>query len=158
MSYLFQLFVYIARICVNMKTILHTFLIVTFLVSCTARETTRGNFLYAEDIDSIKPTISTQTDVMRTLGTPTAKAVFDEQTWYYVGLKTEKESFFDEKVVEKQVYKIVFDEQNIVKTVALEESENVDVPVSSRVTPTSGNEVTFIQQVLGNIGKFNPPQ
>lgn len=128
-----------------------------FLSACTAMETTRGNYLFVEDIQTIQPNISTQTDVLNILGTPTAKAVFDDNTWYYVGLKTEKESFFDEKVVDRQVYKLTFDDLGLVQTVTEEQVDVVDVPLASRVTPTSGNEVTFLQQILGNIGKFNPP-
>ncbi|PZP55514.1 MAG: hypothetical protein DI586_06570, partial [Micavibrio aeruginosavorus] len=30
-----------------------------------------------------------------------------------------------------------------------------DVAIVKRTTPTSGNEITFVQQMLGNLGKFN---
>ena len=140
-----------------MKKILQIFIILVFVSACTASETTRGNFIYGEDVAMIEPLRSTQSDVLNIFGTPTTKAVFDENTWYYVGLKTEKESFFDEKVVDRQVYKIVFDDAGIVQSIAQEETDAMDIPIASRVTPTSGNEVTFLQQVLGNIGKFNPP-
>ena len=120
-------------------------------------ETTRGNYLFAEDVEALQPAISTQFDVMNILGSPTAKAVFEPNTWYYVGLKTEKESFFDEKVVERQVYTLKFDDAGVLQSIVEVNNEAVDVPLASRVTPTSGNEVTFLQQILGNIGKFNPP-
>jgi outer membrane protein assembly factor BamE (lipoprotein component of BamABCDE complex) len=139
-----------------MKTFLFVTLIICTLGACTPTTATRGNYLYAEDIRIIQPQVTTQRDVLNLLGTPTAKAVFDENTWYYVGLKTEKESFFDEKVTAKQVYKIAFDETGLVQSLEEVKNDSVDVPIASRVTPTSGNEVTFIQQVLGNIGKFNP--
>ena len=140
-----------------MKRIIQFCAILCVLSACSATEKTRGNFLFEEDIRSIQPSISTKSDVLRVLGTPTSQAVFDQNTWYYVGLKTEKESFFDEKVVERQVFKLTFDDLGMVETIAEVESEAVDVPLASRVTPTSGNEVTFLQQMLGNIGKFNPP-
>jgi outer membrane protein assembly factor BamE (lipoprotein component of BamABCDE complex) len=140
-----------------MKRIIQFCAILCLLSACGATEKTRGNFLFEEDIRMIQPAISTKNDVLRVLGTPTTQAVFDQNTWYYVGLKTEKESFFDEKVVERQVFKLTFDDLGIVQTIAEVESEAVDVPLTSRVTPTSGNEVTFLQQMLGNIGKFNPP-
>lgn len=140
-----------------MNKLLLTAISFTILSACTPTTATRGNYLYAEDISMIQPTISTQYDVLNTLGTPTAKAMFDETTWYYVGLKTTKESFFDEKVKEHQVYKVVFDELGTVSLISQVDNESVDVPLTSRVTPTSGNEVTFLQQLLGNLGKFNPP-
>lgn len=141
-----------------MKNILSILICAFALIACTPSTTTRGNYLFAEDIQLIQPIVSTEFDVLNTLGTPTAKAVFDENTWYYVGLKTEKESFLDEKVTERQVYQITFDENKFVKSVTEITEDPVDVPVASRVTPTSGNEVTALQQILGNIGKFNPQQ
>jgi outer membrane protein assembly factor BamE (lipoprotein component of BamABCDE complex) len=138
----------------SLFTILACFLI---LSACTPSTATRGNYLYAEDIQSIQPMISTEFDVLNILGTPTAKAVFDENTWYYVGLKTEQESFFDEKVTERRIYQVTFDESKFVKSISEVSNDPIDVPIASRVTPTSGNEVTALQQILGNIGKFNPP-
>ena len=127
------------------------------LSACTPSTQTRGNYLFSDDIARIQPMVSTEIDVLNTLGTPTAKAVFDENTWYYVGLKTEKKGFLDEKVTERQTVKVVFDESKFVKSITNVDGDPMDIPISSRVTPTSGNEVTAIQQILGNIGKFNPP-
>lgn len=126
------------------------------MTGCTPSTATRGNYLFDDDIQSIQPMVSTEFDVLNILGTPTSKAVFDDSTWYYVGLKTEKESFFDEKVTDRRVYKITFDDSKFVKSIEQMDGEAIDVPVASRVTPTSGNEVTAIQQIIGNIGKFNP--
>lgn len=126
--------------------------------ACTPSTATRGNYLHDEDLTAIQPMVSTDYDVLNILGTPSSKAVFDDKTWYYVGLKTEKESFFDEKVTQRRVVQVTFDDSNFVKSVTELDDEPIDIPIADRVTPTSGNEVTVLQQVLGNIGKFNPQQ
>tara|TARA_B100001750_G_C15432051_1_gene558821 strand:- start:337 stop:786 length:450 start_codon:yes stop_codon:yes gene_type:complete len=141
-----------------MKRLFATTLILLSLVACTPTEATRGNYLFQEDVDAIRPNSSTQYDVVNLLGTPTSKAVFDDNTWYYVGLKTQRKSFFDEKVVDRQTIKITFDDTNTVTAVEKVEGEALNVPLENRVTPTSGNEVTILQQLLGNVGKFNPQQ
>jgi len=127
------------------------------IAACSPTTQKRGNYLYQDDMDMIQAGVSTKYDVLNILGTPTAKAVFDEGTWYYVGLVTEKESFFDEKVSDKKIYQIEFDADDVVVILSEVTKEGMDVPLASRVTPTSGNEVTFLQQILGNLGKFNPP-
>jgi len=132
-------------------------MVLMMVAACAPTETTRGNFLFVEDVQTIKPMETSKNDVLNLLGTPTSTAVFDDKTWYYVGLKTEKESFFDEKVVERQIYKLTFTDDNLVQSVSRVDDEALDVPLASRVTPTSGNEVTFLQQMLGNLGRFNPP-
>jgi outer membrane protein assembly factor BamE (lipoprotein component of BamABCDE complex) len=53
------------------------------------------------------------------------------------------------------VYKIAFDDTGVVSMIKRVDGETLDVPLASRTTPTSGNEITFIQQVLGNVGKYN---
>jgi hypothetical protein len=35
-------------------------------------------------------------------------------------------------------------------------ADAVPVAVASRTTPTPGNEASFLQQLLGNVGRFNP--
>lgn len=154
---LFSFPTYIAILVSDMKRLFALTLIVAALSACTPTEVTRGNFLYQEDVAAIVPYESTRYDVLNLLGSPTTTAVFDDNTWYYIGLKTEKESFFDEKVDERQTVKITFDETNTVTSVSNVDGEAVDVPLANRVTPTSGNEVTFLQQMLGNLGKFNAP-
>lgn len=138
-----------------MKNFLALSLFCTLLSACTPTTATRGNYLIDEDVNSLQAGLSTQNDVLNLLGTPTSSAVFDNTTWYYVGLKTEKESFFDEKVTDRKVYKIAFDDTGVVSMIKRVDGETLDVPLASRTTPTSGNEITFIQQVLGNVGKYN---
>lgn len=128
------------------------------LSACTPSTATRGNYLEAEDIQSIQPMASTDYDVLNLLGTPTAKAVFDDKTWYYVGLKTEQTSFLDPKVIDRQIYRITFDESGFVKTVEQVTEDPVKVPLSDRITPTSGHDLTVLQQILGNVGRFNTEQ
>ena len=140
-----------------MKTILQIFAMMIVLAGCAASESTRGNFLHQDDVAAIQPEISTKNDVLNLLGTPTTRAVFDDSTWYYVGLKTEKKGFFDEKVVERKIYKLTFDDLEMVQSIQEVSEDAIDVPLAARKTPTSGKELSFLQQMLGNIGKFNPP-
>lgn len=140
-----------------MKQLFTALAMILILAACSPTEVTRGNFLFEEDIAAITPYQSTQFDVLNLLGSPTTRAVFDDNTWYYIGLKTEKESFFDETVDERQTIKITFDDTNTVTSISHVNDEAIEVPLATRTTPTSGNEVTFIQQMLGNLGKFNAP-
>jgi hypothetical protein len=32
---------------------------------------------------------------------------------------------------------------------------HIDFPIARAKTPTHGNDITFMQQLLGNLGKFN---
>ena len=59
-------------------------------------------------------------------------------------------------MLDQQVLAIKFDDGGLVKDMKLygvEDGKVID-PVP-RVTPTGGQELTFMKQLLGNIGKFN---
>ncbi len=124
-------------------------------VACTPTQATRGNIVEDYRMAEIVPGVSTRTSVLQSLGSPTTQAPFDENVWYYIGQKTEKTGIFDPKVVEKKVVVVAFNNEGIVDTIEEVQAEDVDVPHVRRKTPTSGNEITVLQQLLGNVGRFN---
>jgi outer membrane protein assembly factor BamE (lipoprotein component of BamABCDE complex) len=126
------------------------------LAACTPSRAIRGNMLDDYRIAQVVPGTSSQSDVMRALGSPTTTDPFDANTWYYIGQKTEKKGIFDPKVTEEKIYRATFDPETrlLIELVALDTDRN-DIPLAREVTPTSGNEMTAVQQMLGNLGKFN---
>lgn len=124
------------------------------LCACAPTRTTNGIFLTQEDVAQV-PEGATRADVLQALGTPTTTAVFDDNTWYYVGQKTEKTAFFDAEVTERQVYEIKFAEDGVMTSLREVEEDAIEVPLSRRKTPTSGHDLTIAQQLLGNLGRFN---
>ncbi len=126
------------------------------LVACAPRLDSRGNLPDPDQLTKIKPGQHTRMQVTEILGSPSNISTFDLETWYYVSQRTETTAFFEPDVMTRQVVILRFDKGGTltdVRTIGLEEGRNV-LPVE-RVTPTSGNEITFIEQILGNLGKFN---
>ena len=125
------------------------------LCACSATEATRGNIVEDFRIAEIIPGVSTRTNVLQSLGSPSTQAPFDENVWYYIGQKTEKRGIFDPKVVDKKVIVVAFNPEGVVDTIENIEADQIDVPRVRRKTPTSGNEITVMEQLLGNVGRFN---
>ena len=127
------------------------------LGACEPTRELRGVLPDKETIAEIKPDQSRRDDVMRILGSPSAVATFDKETWYYVGERTESVAFFKPDVVEHKVLVVGFDEAGVVREVrqvdAMKEGQPVEVV--SRETPTKGKEMTILQQLIGNVGRFN---
>lgn len=128
------------------------------LSACTPTTATRGNIVEDFRMAEIVPGVSTRTTVLQSMGSPTTQAPFDENVWYYIGQKTEKRGIFDPKVVEKKVVVVAFNADGIVETIDTVNADDIDVAVVRRKTPTSGNEMTLLQQLLGNVGRFNSPK
>ena len=139
------------------KFILCTFTLIV-LAACSASEAVRGNLVQDYQLKDVKVGTDTQSDILQKLGSPTTKAPFDDNVWYYLGQKTEKHGILDPKVVEERVVQVQFDANGIVKAVNQGAPERLDIPYDRDKTPTSGNEMNAMQQLLGNMGRFNKMQ
>ena len=139
-----------------MKTLVTLSISALILTSaCTPTQTTRGNMIEDFRLSEITQGISTQTNVLKSLGSPTTKAPFDDKVWYYIGQKMEKKGIFDPQVKEEQVVVVAFNDKGIVETIQRVDADRLEVPRVRRKTPTSGNDITVLEQVLGNVGRFN---
>src|SRR5271165_1329698 len=140
----------------------HRFLIsgvisgMTLFAGCATSVEQRGNLPTQDKIAEVHPGTTTKDEVIKILGSPSSLSIFNDKSWYYISRRTEQFSFFDPNVVDQQVYVVNFDDQGVVKAVdhkSLEDGKDV-VPVA-RATPAPGRELSFLEQVIGNLGKFN---
>ncbi len=128
------------------------------LIGCAPTTITHGYQFDKARLAQIQPGRSSREDVQQILGSPTLKATFDDNTWYYSNQTFKRASFYQNEVIGQEVVQITFDDLGIVANIerhGLQEAREVD-PVD-RETPTSGNELTMFEQFIGNIGRFNPP-
>lgn len=128
------------------------------IAACSPTEATRGNIVEDFRMAEIVPGVSTRTTVLKSMGSPSTEAPFDQNVWYYIGQKTEKRGIFDPKVVDKKVVVVAFNEEGVVEAIDTIEADQINVPRVRRKTPTSGNEITIMEQLLGNVGRFNKPK
>ena len=139
-------------------TILCASLWLAGLAGCAPTIQQEGNVPDADQVVKINPGIDNKNRVGQLLGSPSSVSAFQDRTWYYISRRTEQTAFFDPQVVEQEVLAISFDSQNIVQDMKIYGLENGRmIQMVDRVTPTFGNDLTFIQQVLGNLGRFNSP-
>lgn len=117
----------------------------------------RGNKVDPDILAQLVPGTSTRADVIALLGSPTARATFDDNTWLYIGEVTKPEIAATNAVLDQKVVVLTFDDKGVLRTVESRSQDNsVDVAVVSRSTPAPGSNASFLQQLLGNVGKFNP--
>ena len=139
----------------GVKALIALVLAATALSACAPRVAVRGNLPRAEQLEKIVVGEQKREDVVEILGSPSTLGVFDDKIWYYISRKTEKLAFFDEKVVDQQVVAIYFDDQNTVQAIQQYNRDDLrEIGMVERETPTSGNELSVIEQLLGNIGRF----
>lgn len=141
----------------TMKKLLLTTIILSgaALNGCTPSVNARGNFIKDYQMVTIQPGITTKSDVLRAMGSPTTQDPFDENIWYYIGQTTEKKGVLDPKVTDERIVMVDFDENGTVEVIRDVGGNRESIPFERRKTPTSGNEMTLMQQFFGNLGKFN---
>jgi len=123
--------------------------------ACAPNIATRGNLPDPDKLAEIIPGEASRDDVADLLGSPSSAATFGDETWYYIATRVETVAFNEPEVIDQQVVAIKFGEDGLVTaidTYGLDDARAVEIV--ERVTPTSGREVTILQQLLGNVGRF----
>ena len=130
--------------------------IAAILGGCSTNLALRGNLPHPYQIAEIHPGKTTAAEVVKILGSPSSTGVFDRRHWYYISRRTSQFAFFPPKVLSQNVYIVNFDDKGIVQSVNhenLKDAKNIS-PAPGR-TPAPGEHLTFLQQLIGNIGRFN---
>ena len=117
----------------------------------------RGQQVDPADVTQLVPGISTRKDVTALLGSPTATASFEPNTWLYVSQITRPVIGGTQSVRSQHVYAVSFDANGVLRDIVQKDrADALPVQVVARTTPSPGTTASFLQQLLGNIGRFNP--
>jgi outer membrane protein assembly factor BamE (lipoprotein component of BamABCDE complex) len=131
-------------------------LIVTAVAGCGGTVDQRGNLPEADKLAEIHPGTTTRDQVAKILGTPSSIGVFDDKNWFYISRKTKQFAFLSPDVMDQQVYVVRFDGNGVVASVDRKDlADGRDIEPVPGATPAPGRELTFVEQVLGNLGRFN---
>lgn len=144
---------------------LATILFTLTLISCsTIKEDiddkeNRGYVTKFSDFSKITPGKTTKEEALRLLGSPLTKSLFGKEEWIYAGGEVTKETFFEPEMKSFESYKIAFNEEGIVESIKFKDiNSRKEFEISEDRTISGGNSLTFFQQLLGNVGRFNNQQ
>jgi outer membrane protein assembly factor BamE (lipoprotein component of BamABCDE complex) len=98
-------------------------------------------------------------DVLRLLGSPSTRASFNDEVWYYISQRQESVAFLEPKIVEQKVTAIYFGENGRIREIkTFGPEDGKDPGMVARKTPTVGKELTVLEQIFGNVGRFATPK
>ncbi|WP_342641574.1 outer membrane protein assembly factor BamE [Rhodoligotrophos ferricapiens] len=132
--------------------------IASIIAACSPVVDHRGYLPQGDVLQKVQPGMS-KTEVQALLGSPstTATVNFHGDSFYYISDTVEQEAFFKPTVVDRRILAIRFNQNDQVESFAtygLEDGRVINF--NTRQTPTRGKELTILQQLFSNIGKFSP--
>lgn len=99
--------------------------------------------------------LDTKDSVIARYGEPSMIGTFDENAWYYMASFDEARAFLRPKTQKRTVVAFHFDDEGVVEEVnTFDLADGIDIKLSSRTTPTRGKELSFWEQLLGNVGRL----
>jgi len=108
---------------------------------------------------NITPAEDTQDSVLARLGNPSTRGTFEDNTWYYISSTRESLAYLRPATRDRRIIAVSFDDAGVVSTVneySLEDGRVV--AYADRETPTRGRELSFLEQLLGNVGRLPSEQ
>lgn len=126
------------------------------LLAACASNVGHGHLKEDAEISSIKTGVSTRSEVMKILGSPSSESSFGNRTWYYVSTLKQTRSILPPRIIDQHTVEIAFNDSDVVASVkeySLADSKNIEI--ATRSTPTEGQSLGFFEQILANLGRFN---
>ena len=128
-------------------------LVLIGVAACTPIYRNHGYVPRDEELAKIVVGQSTTEDVALAVGRPAAIGVLTGSGWYYVGSRFKEIGIRAPVEIDRQVVAVSFDEAGVVSNVerfGLEKGQVV--AISRRVTDDNIKGVSFLRQLLGNLG------
>jgi outer membrane protein assembly factor BamE (lipoprotein component of BamABCDE complex) len=127
------------------------------IAACTETYRNSGYVPSEDELEQVQVGKSDRAFVEETVGRPVAQGVIRDDTWYFVGTRWEYYAYRAPKPIERQVVAISFNDRGTVGNVerfSLEDGRVV--ALNRRVTDSNIEGVSFLRQLLGNLGNIGP--
>ena len=126
------------------------------VVACAPEIATHGFVPDPENLAQVVPGVTNRDEVWSLLGTPTSRSTEDDSRWYYVTRVTENFAFYDPEFVGASVIVVDFDDTGTVEHLDVRPlPETEEFSLVDRETPTQGKDLGLLEQLFGNLGKFD---
>lgn len=127
------------------------------LAACAATYSFHGYAPSDRELQDITVGVDTRESVAEAIGRPGATGVIKDRAWYYLSSKWRHFAWKAPEVIDRQLVAISFNDRGVVTNIerfTLEDGRVV--ALSRRITKSNVKGVSLIEQLLRNIGNFNP--
>ncbi len=141
-----------------MTRIVMVLLLSGLMAGCVSTRARHGYVVeLGEDTVRAEIGLDTRESVLARYGEPSVRPALNDNTWYYISMTDNARAFLNADTTSRKITAVHFDVDGVVteiKDVTLEDGQ--EIAINERVTPTRGKELTFLQQLMGDVGKIAP--
>jgi outer membrane protein assembly factor BamE (lipoprotein component of BamABCDE complex) len=128
---------------------------ILLLSSCVVHVKDHGYEQNADNFAKLKVNQSTKEDVLDLLGSPSTTDSFNEDSWYYVSVKTKKVSLLNADVTGHVVNKLQF-KQGVLSNISMVDSKKKRaLNFNKAESPVKGDDSGSFKDFFYNIGRYN---
>jgi outer membrane protein assembly factor BamE (lipoprotein component of BamABCDE complex) len=121
------------------------------LSACGAQIDRHGHVFIDIDLDQIQPGMS-KDEVKTVLGSPDTTSTIGGDAFYYISTTQKTVAFLKPYEIDRQVVAVYFDGSQSVQQVAqYGMKDGIVVNYYKGETPARGKDLTFLEQILGNV-------
>jgi outer membrane protein assembly factor BamE (lipoprotein component of BamABCDE complex) len=128
---------------------------ILLLGACTPITSYQGFQAVEANPRDVKVGADTKSTVLERLGSPTAVAAFEPNTWYYISQISDAVAFRKPNVKKRDIVAVTFNkaDERVLKVDTYTLKDGHIIAFNNRHTPTRGRELSILEQILGNIGQ-----
>ena len=129
------------------------------LAGCEQLVDQRGFAPTPGSVEKLEIGAQSREDVVRLIGSPSSVATFNPNVWYYISQRQETWAFMKPVMLQQSVMQLNFNDSGRLTAIKKYDLEDArDIAMVSRITPTAGKELTILEQIMGNVGRFSGPK
>ena len=114
-----------------------------------------GHVPLTEDRVKIRVGKSNKEDVTRLIGSPATISLFEKESWIYIASKEQTRGFLPPKEIDRQIFVVTFNKRDIVEATRFYTlDDGNDIVPDSDTTKTYGKDLSSMEELLGNFGRF----
>ena len=127
------------------------------LLACAPVIDNRGYVFDESLLPQLKVGATTEADIITLMGSPSTASTLNGGAYYYISSKFITEAYRAPRETERRVLAIFFDDDKKIRDLGFYTLEDGNiVTIVARTTETQGRELSFLQQIFGNLGRFEP--
>ena len=129
------------------------------LGACSATFENHGYVPTDRELEEVIVGVDTRETVAEVIGQPSSSGVLTSSGYYYVQSRWRHFAYRAPEVIDRQVVAVSFNETGVVENIerfTLEDGRVI--ALSRRVTDSNVKGISFLRQLLGNLGNFDASQ